>query len=316
VAKRVEKITFGIDVSKDSLVVFDWQSQESFTLANEPQAIRQWLDSLPLLAQIAVEPTAHYHRVLVDEALSRGTTIYLVDQRQLVHYREVVNVRNKTDLEDAQLLARYLVREHDQLRSFRPHSRKAQRLWELILRRGTVVQCRQRVQQSLAEVQIPVKAVITQLNALLLRLQQQILRLIRELGWEADYQSCRSVPGLGPDNASALTAAYHRGAFAGADAFVAYLGLDIRLRESGTYKGKRKLTKRGEAELRRLLFCASRGATCYQPFAQYLQKKRDEGHPKIATRMMLGRKLARIAFTLMARQEMFVKKEIATGKSP
>jgi transposase len=313
VAKLVENITFGIDVSKDSLLVFDWQAQESFTLVNEPQAIGQWLDSLPLLAQIAVEPTAHYHRMLVDAALSRTITIYLIDQRQLVHYREAVNVRNKTDLDDAQLLARYLVREHDQLRPFRPHSRKAQRLWELILRRGTVVQCRQRVQQSFAEVQISVKAVITQLNALLLRLQQQILCLIRELGWAADYHYCRSIPGIGLDNAAALTAAYHRGAFAGADAFVAYLGLDIRLRESGKYRGKRKLTKRGEAEIRRLLFCASRGATCYQPFAQYLKKKRDEGHPKIATRMMLGRKLVRIAFTLMTRQEMFVRKEIATG---
>ena len=312
-AKLVEKITFGIDVSKDTLVVFDWQTQQPFTFANEPQAIGQWLDSLPEWAQIAVEPTAHYHRILVDAALARAITIYLIDQRQLVHYREAVNVRNKTDLEDAQLLARYLVREHDQLRPFRPHSRKAQRLWELILRRGTVVQCRQRVHQSFAQVQISIKAVITQLNALLIRLQQQILRLIRELGWEADYRLCLSVPGIGPDNAAALTAAYHRGAFAGANAFVAYLGLDIRLRESGKYKGRRKLTKRGEAELRRLLFCASRGSTCYQPFAQYLQKKRDEGHPKIATRMMLGRKLARIAFTLMTKQEMFVRKETMAG---
>ena len=312
-AKLVEKITFGVDVAKDALVVFDWQSRQDCDLANEPGDIGRWLDSLSTPAQIAVEPTSHYHLDLVDEALSRGIEVYLIDQRQLVHYREAVNVRNKTDLDDAQLLARYLVREQDQLRPFRPHSRKAQRLWSLILRRGTLVQCRQRVQQSFAPVKISVKAVITQINALLSRLELQILRLIRELGWEDAYRFCLSIPGIGPANAAALAAAYHRGAFASTDAFVAYLGMDIRIRESGKYRGRRKLTKRGEAEIRRLLYCAVRGSTSYLPFAQYLQKKRDEGHPKIATNVMLARNLARIAFSLMSKQETFVRKENMAG---
>ena len=104
-------------------------------------------------------------------------------------------------------------------------------------------------------------------------------------------------------------AAYHRGAFPGSDAFVAYLGLDVRIRESGKYKGKRKLTKRGEAELRRLLFCASHAARHYRPFADYYQKHCDKGLPKIAARMILGRKLARIAFALMTKQQSFIKAE-------
>lgn len=312
-AKLVSKSTFGIDVSKDTLVTFGWQCQSEVMLDNERRSILAWLKALPAPAQLAVEPTSHYHLILVDEALKQGIDVYLIDQRQLVHYREAVNVRNKTDLDDARLLARYLAREQDQLRPYRPRSRKAQRLWALILRRGTVVQCRQRIQQSFAPVQISTKAVITQLNALLVRLRDQILGLIKQLGWESEYRACLSVPGVGPDNAAALTAAFHRGAFASSDAYIAYLGLDIRVRESGNYKGKSKLTKRGEAEIRRLLYCAAHPATWYPPFAAYLQKKRDEGHSKIATNMMLGRKLARIAYALMTKQQKFVRKEVATG---
>ena len=63
-----------------------------------------------------------------------------------------------------------------------------------------------------------------------------------------------SIPGIGSGNASALVVAYHRGSFAGSDAFISYLGLDVRIRESGYFRGKRKLTKRGEPELRR--FCS------------------------------------------------------------
>ncbi len=44
-------------------------------------------------------------------------------------------------------------------------------------------------------------------------------------------------------NAAALTAVCHRGTFAGSDAFVAFFGLDVRLRESGKFKGQSKLVR-------------------------------------------------------------------------
>ena len=112
-------------------------------------------------------------------------------------------------------------------------------------------------------------------------------------------------------NAAALVAAYHRGVFASSDAFVAFIGIDVRLRESGKYNGKRKLTKRGEAELRRLLYCAAQPARSYQLFDAYYQQQLEKGLPKIAAKVCLARKLARIAFTLIVNQQSFKKKEIA-----
>ena len=131
--------------------------------------------------------------------------------------------------------------------------------------------------------------------------------LIRELGWWSDYQHCLSIPGIGPVNAAALTTAYHRGAFAGSDAFVSYMGLDVRIRESGYYRGKRKLTKRGEPMLRAMLYCASHSAQNYRRFAEYHQRQLDKGLSKIAARVVLSRKLARIAFTLIRNEEYFIK---------
>ena len=119
-----------------------------------------------------------------------------------------------------------------------------------------------------------------------------------------------SIPGIGPLNAAALVATYHRGAFANSDAFIAFIGMDVRLRESGHYRGKRKLTKRGEAELRRLLYCAAQPARCYQPFEDFYQRQLEKGLPKIAAKVILARKLARIAFTLISNQQMFIKQAI------
>jgi len=306
VANHVTKITLGIDVAKDQHIIYNWQTQQTIKLRNQPNDIKTWLRSFHGPVRIAIESTSNYHLTLVDEALALGYEVYLINPRQLVHYREAVNVRNKTDPLDAWLLARYLEHEASQLRPFQPRDPRAQRLWGLIVRRATVVKSRQQLQQSFAEVKVSIQGVLTQFQHLLLRIDRQILTLIRELGWWSHYQYCLSVPGIGSANASALVTAYHRGAFSGSDAFISYLGLDVRIRESGHFKGRRKLTKRGEPEIRRLLFCASHPARHYQRFADYYQRQLDKGLSKIAARMILGRKLARIAFTLMRNEEVFM----------
>jgi transposase len=316
VANLVSKITLGVDVAKDQLVVCNWQTEEITYLPNQLGDIKAWLKSFHGPLRIAIEPTSHYHMSCVEEALAQGQQVYLINPRQLMHYRQAVNVRNKTDPLDAWLLARYLEHEAAQLRPFQPQDRRAQRLWALLLRRATVVKSRQQLQQSFREVQMTIQALLTQFKQLLMRLEQQINHLIRELGWWSDYQRCQSIPGIGPANAAALVAAYHRGAFAGSDAFVAYLGLDVRIRESGKFKGKRKLTKQGEPELRRLLFCAAHPARTHQRFADYYQKQLNKGLSKIAARVALARKLARIAFTLMNRQQTFNKQEITYCTAP
>lgn len=304
-AKLASKITLGIDVAKVEVVIFNWAERALLSVHNTREEIRSYLRGLHGPVRIAIEPTAHYHFTFIEEAQALGFEIYLVNPRQLAHYREAVNVRHKTDPQDAFLLARYLVHEADQLRAFEPRDRRAQRLWALMTRRATVVRSRQQMQQSFRATGVSIAALVTQFNRLLQRLEVLIQRLIRELGWWNDYLRCSSIPGVGPATAAGLVVAHHRAAFASSDSFVAYLGLDIRIRESGSFKGKRKLTKRGEPELRRLLYCASQGALSHPPFKAYRQAQINKGHSKIAARVALARKLVRIAFALMTNKQSF-----------
>ena len=312
----VEKITLGIDVCKDTLDVYRWDDEQRWQLANDAKAIRKLLKSFTGPVQICIEPTSSYHLTVVEVAHSLDQALYLINPRQLVHYRTAVGQRNKTDATDAWLLARYLERERDQLRRFEPPSYQAQQLWSLLKRRALIVSTQQQLRQSLAPVKLSAKAVQRELTQLIKRIDARITRLISQLGWSDDYQRCRTMPGIGPVNAAALVAAFHRGAFASADAFIAYLGLDVRIRESGQYKGKRKLTKHGEPELRRLLWCATRAACNYPPFAEYRQRQLDKGLSKIAARVVLARKLARIAFALMRDESTFRKQTSETCMNP
>ncbi len=315
-SKLVAQITLGIDVSKDELVICDWDTEELTTLPNQRSTIKAWLKSLYGPVRIAIEPTSIYHLEFVEQAHGLGFTVYLINPRQLLHYREAVNVRNKTDPQDAWLLARYVARESGLLRPFKPQCARAQQLWALLKRRAVVVRVRTQLEQSFSDLKFSTKALSTQIQHLLSRIDQRIRALVRKLGWWVDYQRCLSIPGIGPLNAAALVAVFHRGAFAGADAFVAFLGLDIRVRESGKFKGQRKLTKRGEAEIRRLLYCAAQPARSYRPFDIYYQQQLDKGFSKIAAKVALARKLARIAFALITNQQSFKKQEIAYSQAP
>jgi transposase len=316
VAKATLQRTFGIDVAKDELVIHCWESGDTLSLDNTPAAIRDWLQALHPPVRLAVEPTSAYHLALVEQAHAQNLSVYLVNPRQLAHYRESVNLRHKSDPDDAWLLARFLHQEGSELRPCTPHTRQARQLWTLLKRRATIVAARQQLRQSLQDVQLPHQALMTQFQRLLVRLDRRIQCLIGQLGWVHDYRRCQSVPGLGPLNAAALVCAYHRGAFASSDAFIAYLGLDIRRRESGRYQGQRKLTKRGDPELRRLLYCATQAARSLPRFDRYYRAQLDKGLPKTACKLALARKLARIAFTLMASQQTFQTDFGSAGLKP
>lgn len=311
-AKLTSASIFGVDVSKDWLVVWDWLDERLVKIANRPEEVRAWLGGLSGPVQLAVEPTSSYHLELVAQAHQAGFEVFLVNPRQLAHYREAVNERNKTDPDDAWLLARYLAHERSQLRPYSPHSREAQQLWALLKRRAVIVASQQSLRQSLSGIKLSADGLWSHLAAVLRRIDQRMLRLIRTLGWWENYQRCLSIPGVGPLNAAALVSVFHRGAFASADAFIAFIGMDVRLRESGTYKGKRKLSKRGEAEVRRLLYCATQPALAYEPFAVYHARQLDKGLAKTPAKVILARKIARIAFALMTKQQLFIRETPAT----
>ena len=119
------------------------------------------------------------------------------------------------------------------------------------------------------------------------------------LGWAAEVQRCRALPGVGSLTALALVARYHRGDFLCADAFIAFMGMDVRVRESGQWRGRRKLTKKGDPEVRRLLFNAAMQARRSPVWEPYYLALRQRGLSTTAAFVALGHKLARVCFALL-----------------
>ena len=68
----VSKITLGIDVSKDELVIADWDTGQLTRLANQRSQIRSWLKARYGPVRLAIEPTSHYHLAIVDRSTGAG----------------------------------------------------------------------------------------------------------------------------------------------------------------------------------------------------------------------------------------------------
>jgi transposase len=304
-AMRVQSHLVGVDVSKAELHICEGENQRVHALENQRRPIRSWLKALPTPTCLAVEATNTFHLTLLEEAHRLGHTVYVVDGYRLKHYRESTGGRAKTDASDARLIHRYLERERKDLRPWTPPPQGYVTVQRLLHRRAVLVQSKTAIEQSLKELpelKRSLKALLRKLTHLDTLIQKRLLKALEDHGWLIEKNRCQAIEGVGPLTSAALVMAFNRGHFQHSDAFVAFLGLDVRVRDSGQCRGKRKLTKKGDPELRRLLYLAAMHACKTPRWKDFYQRYLARGLSKIQALVALSRKLARIAFALMKNQ--------------
>jgi transposase len=307
-AQQDSGIIIGIDVCKDRLDLFEHESGRGYSIGNDAPSIETWLDGQAGHLQVALEPTNRYHEAVAEAAYARGHDVYWIDPFRLSHYRAGLGRRAKTDPQDAYLLARFLAREVSELRPWTPLTQGQQRFWQLLKRRSTLVRAKVQLRQSLTDMgtlQDEVDSLLRHCVRMIAKLDRALLARAKELGWSESIARCRAIPGIGPLTAMALVATWHRGDFSNVDAFVAFLGLDVRIRQSARWQGRRKLTKKGDGEIRRLLFNAAMQARRNALWAPYYLRLRDRGLSSTAAFVALSRKLAKVCFALLQNNSEF-----------
>ncbi|HHD92626.1 MAG TPA: IS110 family transposase, partial [Candidatus Portnoybacteria bacterium] len=110
----------------------------------------------------------------------------------------------------------------------------------------------------------------------------------------------QSIPGISEYTASLTTLFFKEKEYSrNAKQWIAFAGLDVSVRESGHWRGKGKITKRGNGYLRRRLFQAAWGAVMHSnQFKTYYQYLRDKGKSYVESLIIISRKIITIMFTL------------------
>lgn len=309
----VAKPIVGVDVAKDELVIYHAQTDRLEAIPNTKAAIKQWLKELPGPVDVAIEATNIYHQEFADLAYAQGCVIYMIGGYELSHYRKGVKVRAKTDALDARLLARYLNNEGHQLHPWTPPSPLYCRLISLFRRRAALVQARVSLKQSWSNEPLLKSAFENQIKAmqrLEILLEKTIQTQLESAGLGAQLKRCMKVEGIGLLNGARLLTSFQRGDFRNADAFIAFLGLDLRISDSGKKKGRRCLSKRGDPEARRLMHNAAMSARRTEAWKGFYEALRARGLSTTEALVALARKLARVVFALLKNQSEYLPKGI------
>ena len=304
-AMEVERFIIGIDVAKAELVVHYDDGGTQISLSNTKPEIKKWLSQQPANTALCVEATNVYHLDVVEMAYEKGFEVYVVDGFQLSNYRKGVGGRAKTDASDACLLARYLYREGSELRPWTPPPAAYGKLQSLLRRRAALVTAKTALAQSWANestLKAAFKRFTSHMERFDLLIQKKLKDLLREAGLLEQVARCQAIEGIGFLTATALVVAFIRGEFKTGNSYIAFLGMDLRVSDSGQKTGRRCLTKRGCSETRRLLHNAAMSASRSTAWRDVYEHYRSKGKATTEALVILARKLARVAFALMKNQ--------------
>ncbi len=186
----------------------------------------------------------------------------------------------------------------------------------LINRRGTLVAARGTVTQSLRGV-ADIDAELSHLEVCFDRLLRQVEILMQDALQQlpAAQQAAKqiaTIPGYGPLGSTCLGYTLTRLPYANSDAVIAQTGFDPRPDDSGQKHGRRRLSKRGPSEQRRILFNCARAAVRTRHWQPYYAAQLAKGLSSTAATVILARKMVRVAFAVVKQN----RRSILNGSRP
>ena len=299
-------LTLGIDVSSKTLDCalfnpikddFGWRAH----FDNTAQGIDQLISKAPADAVLIVEPTGRYGHALIRQAQQNDRQVLLAPNRRAKDFLRSLNPRAKTDRIDGAGLARF-----GAWQELKPYVLKSDAVEHL----DQLLTIRRQYSKELSQLTVmsrelnlagnETSLLITTLKNEIARIDRLVAKTITSNPEFKAAANLRTVPGIGPVTAAAVASRLCSKAFVSADAFVAYVGLDLTVSDSGNKIGVRHVSKRGDAELRRLLYCCAQSTLrCKdQTFKEQYDRERAKGLASTQALVAIARKLAKLCWSI------------------
>jgi transposase len=262
------KFILGVDIAKDKFDCCLLASGQKFhqEFANQPRGFKQllrWLQkagAAPAELWACMEATGIYGEALLEFLFAAGVKVSKVNPAQIKHYARSLLARNKTDRQDASIIAEF-ARERSatgQLRAWAPPSPCVARLRQLTrllaARKNQKAREKRRAKMVDAALRGHTSAMLAAFAKQIDQIQEEIDALIAsspELKRQRDL--LRSIPCVGPVTAQTVLAELPEG-IANARAAAAYAGVTPRREDSGKKTGRARLSKTGNSHLRQALY--------------------------------------------------------------
>lgn len=326
--KKILKQSLGIDVSKSNLSlslgsltgelskVFKAHPDISNDIAGFKMLLKWLRKALDTNVGfiVVMEATGVYHQGVAHYLYQHGYGVCIMQSGRVKRYAQSLDQRSKTDALDSRMLS-MLGLERD-LRLWHPPSKCLQELKALSRERSTLLKDRtvennrqdakasghhsnpKATKRHLARLNL-INAQLASIEAEMRELVLKDPEVKRKLGF------LQSIPGV-----SFISAATVVGETLGFDSITnikqltSYAGYDVVLRESGSFKGKTRISKKGNSHIRGVLHMPSMACVrCNPTLKQFYNRLKPKKAKPLVALIAVQRKLLILMFTLWRNEE-------------
>lgn len=302
------EISVGIDAGKSQLDIFIRPLDQAFSVDNSAAGIKAAIQRLKPLspARIVIEATGRLELPFVLAAQAAALPVTVANPKYVRRFADALGQLAKTDRLDAQVIAHFgeaLKPEPTEILS-----KNARLISDLLARRSQLTEMSTMEKNRLS---ILPKALHASLNRHLKQLQTEIRRIEQQLDrlidlapdWQQKRDRLMSVNGVGKILAYTLLSDLPELGQLNRREIAALVGIAPMNKESGSFKGKRRI-RGGRAHVRTVLFLAAMSAIRSNPVlrTKYQQLKAAGKPPKVAL-VACMRKLLTILNVMMKNGE-------------
>lgn len=329
--KKLELIAVGIDVSKETLAICErYENRDELReIKNNKTEIRKFSEKLSadnFKGRIVMESTGRYHLQTAFTLSENNLNAIVINPLIAKKYSSSSIRKVKTDKRDSQILAEIAVKE-DKL----PKRFNTSKIELIVKKKLSLIALLDDETQKLnaavnefacafkelnLELSKEDKKMMKAISALKKRkedLEKETEKLIGEIDCKADeIKKYSSIPGVSRYAASVSSCFFSKDYDLSSKQWIAFAGIDVSVRQSGQWKGRGKLTKRGNGYLRKKLFQAAWGAKMHnEDFKKYYDHLRNKGKSYVEALMIIARKLVVIMFNLVKNNECYDPSKIS-----
>lgn len=321
------KSCVGIDISKDSFEVCIKQLKDERVVIKATHSFQndfagfenllKW--TFPKVSNpiFVMETTGVYHEDLTHFLYSNEQKVAVVLANKMKHFAKSLNMKTKTDKADAQMIAQYgLERQLEwwqpmmpQMKNLRDLCRERLSLKKDLVRCKCQVHALEHAHSTLDVVLQLKKKQIEFLDKNIQVIENEIIRITKE-----DKEFSQRVKNIetikGVRLLTIITVLCETNGFSQFNNIrqvVSYAGMDIAERQSGLFKGKTRISKKGNARIRECLYMPALSATSYNEPIKALYQRIVERNPTIKRKGVIAgmRKLLILIFVLWKKNEAY-----------
>lgn len=298
---------YGVDISKSVLDVVS-NSGEYFQLSNDVKGFKKFAKTLSKDSLVVMEATGYYHVCLAQYLDSQGFFVSVVNPLSVKRFIQMKLSKIKTDKSDAKAICEYAIANEVPLYAARDKNQseclQLLRLLDIYTKQRTALKNKLHGEKALGK---PSKAVYHSLNRSLkslLReiqlLEKRLLQLVK-IDQKQQLTLLKSIPGVGVKTAAMLivmTDGFKK--FENSKQLCSYVGITPTIRQSGSsVRGKSRISKMGNKDLRNLLFLCSFSACKYNKGCKALfDRIVAKGKSKKLALIAVANKLLKQAFAI------------------